>query len=152
MTRDSRTALARLMLVAALLGIAPSAGGLLCPGFDIELSQAEGVYGIVVENEGGSLIPGATVTVTRGKFERSTVTDEDGYFRLGKLAPGNYEMRVELEGLDTAQEEIRIRPHGGESGHALIATLAVVTTYSCPFIESKPWKEVRDRQLEKVVR
>jgi hypothetical protein len=63
--------------------------------------QLADIYGTVVLPD-GSAIPGVTVTLTGdvgGKL--TTVTSEEGNFRFLKLAPGNYELKFELDGFKT---------------------------------------------------
>lgn len=55
--------------------------------------------GIVADAQGG-VLPGVTVTVrnTETGFTRTVVTESDGRYRLAGLAPGRYDLRVELQG------------------------------------------------------
>lgn len=63
--------------------------------------QLADVYGTVVLPD-GSAIPGVTVILTGDVIGKTTaVTSEEGNFRFLKLAPGNYELRFELDGFKT---------------------------------------------------
>jgi hypothetical protein len=63
--------------------------------------QLADVYGTVVLPDGSS-IPGVTVILTGDVIGKTTtVTSEEGNFRFLKLAPGNYELRFELDGFKT---------------------------------------------------
>jgi hypothetical protein len=55
--------------------------------------------GVVSDAQGG-VLPGVTVTVrnTETGFTRTVVTEADGRYRLAGLAPGRYDLRVELQG------------------------------------------------------
>ncbi len=67
------------------------------------LAQVEypGIYGTVVLPD-GSTIPGVTVTLTDNTgVKQTTVTSEEGNFRFLRNAPGEYELRFELEGFKT---------------------------------------------------
>ena len=54
----------------------------------------------VVNDAQGGVLPGVTVTVrnTETGFTRTVVTEADGRYRLAGLAPGRYDLRVELQG------------------------------------------------------
>ena len=54
----------------------------------------------VVKDESGGVIPGATVTVTntQTKIARTGFTDSTGYYIFNALAPGSYDVEVELTG------------------------------------------------------
>lgn len=53
-----------------------------------------------VKDEGGSIIPGATVKVKslENGLSRDVVADEEGRYRVSELLPGNYEVRCEHSG------------------------------------------------------
>ena len=66
-------------------------------------TQAQAVYGSVagiVEDGSGSVVPGATVTIT--SVDRKTVdtviTNSDGYYQKDRLLPGTYTVKIEKEG------------------------------------------------------
>jgi hypothetical protein len=63
-----------------------------------------GITGTVRDTSGGS-IPGATVTVTNTATRgmRNTTTNEEGLYSFPSLPPGNYELKVELQGFKTAE-------------------------------------------------
>jgi Carboxypeptidase regulatory-like domain len=54
----------------------------------------------VVKDQSGGVIPGATVTVTNvdSRLPRTVVTDGTGFYILTALAPGAYDIEVELPG------------------------------------------------------
>ncbi|MBI3941063.1 MAG: TonB-dependent receptor [Acidobacteria bacterium] len=60
----------------------------------------------MAKDEQGAVIPGVTITAvhTETAAERSTVTDDQGRYRLSGLSLGNYAVRAELEGF---KKEIR---------------------------------------------
>lgn len=49
-------------------------------------------------------LPGVTITVTGQQGTRTTVTDEEGRFRVLSLVPGVYTVRAELEGFKVAEQ------------------------------------------------
>ena len=57
------------------------------------------ITGTVKDTQGG-IVPGATVTITSTQTQQSntTVTDATGYYTFPNLAPGRYELVVELSG------------------------------------------------------
>jgi hypothetical protein len=58
----------------------------------------------------GLALPGATVTVTSGQGERTTVTDAEGRFFIPFLTPGTYVVRAELAGFSAAeQKDVEVR-------------------------------------------
>jgi hypothetical protein len=91
----TRTRLWRVLAVVAMLG--PAA-----------LVSAQGttgsMSGFVIDDTGGAL-PGATVTVRHVETDqkRLLVTEGAGRYRAQQLAPGKYELTVELQGFRTAR-------------------------------------------------
>jgi len=65
--------------------------------------QTTGTLGGTVTDDTGALIPGADVTVTSEStgVARATITSDTGTFLVPSLAPGNYELRVEMPGFST---------------------------------------------------
>jgi len=61
----------------------------------------------VVQLEDGSLVPGVNVEATSPKLvgKQTTVTDENGAFRLLNLAPGTYKLVFTLQGFQTVVRE-----------------------------------------------
>jgi hypothetical protein len=59
------------------------------------------IYGTVVLQD-GSAIPGVAVTLTADVLgTKTTVTSDEGNFRFLRLLPGNYELKLELDGFKT---------------------------------------------------
>jgi len=59
-----------------------------------------------VKDETGELLPGATVELSGEKLLggiRSAITDEKGKFRFPNLMPGEYELKISLEGFQPAK-------------------------------------------------
>jgi hypothetical protein len=67
--------------------------------FDLAAQNLGGLRGYVRDEQGGAL-PGVTVTVSSPEILQpsSTVTNEEGYYRLINLPPGTYKMAAELAG------------------------------------------------------
>lgn len=65
-----------------------------------------GFYGVVTDDT-GSVVPGATVTITnlRTSLQRVIITDESGHYVAPLLPPGEYQVAVELSGFRRAVRE-----------------------------------------------
>jgi hypothetical protein len=73
---------------------------------------ADAVIEVVVGDEAGAPLPGATVRATRSEtgLERQSVSDGVGVARLPNLPPGSYRVVVELPGVPpVTQEEVVLR-------------------------------------------
>src|SRR5579875_3364282 len=57
---------------------------------------------------GGVPVPGATVTLTQGTAEFSTVTDSQGVFEFPKVAEGNWKISIELRGFAPTHDSVTI--------------------------------------------
>lgn len=78
---------------------------LLTAGVATAWAQTQGgISGLVTDSSGGA-IPGATVTVTNTATggTRNTTTNAEGLYTFPSLPPGNYELKVELQGFKTAE-------------------------------------------------
>ncbi|HWY45028.1 MAG TPA: carboxypeptidase regulatory-like domain-containing protein [Candidatus Sulfotelmatobacter sp.] len=77
--------------VASVLGLGPRASA---------QSTTDGAIGGTVSDSSGAGITGATVTVTSKAtgLEQSTTTDDTGYFRVAKLQPSTYTVKVGASG------------------------------------------------------
>ena len=60
------------------------------------------VSGTIVD-PGGSALPGVSVTLSSGRGDKFTVTDENGQYRFVGVVPDTYDLKAELEGLGDAQ-------------------------------------------------
>src|SRR5438445_9372977 len=72
------------------------------------VAAAQGTTGSIsgfVTDTTSAALPGATVTVRQVETDqkRVVVTDAAGRYRVQALAPGKYELTVELQGFRTAQ-------------------------------------------------
>lgn len=87
-----------------------SLGALLCVLSQAIWGQAAfPVTGVVVDQDDAALIKAlVTMQGAAGGRRRTVVTDERGAFRFDKLAPGEYELRVEREGFKTATAAVAI--------------------------------------------
>ena len=70
--------------------------------------QAQLIRGAIsgtVSDESGAVIPGATVKITAigRNVSRDATTDEEGFYRIGALDPGKYEVRIEKSGFTVAE-------------------------------------------------
>ncbi len=98
----SRTHASRLwmavILVGALAGLVPQPAG---------AQVADGVIEVMAQDESKAVLPGVTVTVLRPDtgFTQTNVTDAAGVARFIALPPGAYNVKVELEGFSTVNQE-----------------------------------------------
>ena len=57
---------------------------------------------------GGVPVPGATVTLTQGSTELTTVTDSQGLYEFPKVAEGNWKVSIELRGFAAMNGSVKI--------------------------------------------
>src|SRR6266849_8936246 len=90
----TRSRLGTLLRLAMLAPAAPAAAQ----------GTTGSISGFVTDDTGGAL-PGATVTVRHVETDqrRALVTDGAGRYRAQQLAPGKYDVTVELQGFRTAR-------------------------------------------------
>lgn len=114
-------ALAGLMLIASVLGVHPTDA----------LAQATAttgqIEGTLSDGSGGAL-PGAIITATNKAtgFVRETLTDERGFYRLGLLPLGTYDVAAELSGFATAHLKDVVLTVGQTRQLPIALTLATV--------------------------
>jgi hypothetical protein len=79
---------------------------LLCAGLLTAQQNTAKIFG-TVQLEDGSLVPGVTVEATSPKLvgRTTSITDENGVFRLANLAPGAYKLVFTLQGFQTVVRE-----------------------------------------------
>ncbi len=82
----------------------------------------------LVSDEQGAVIPGATVTITNVEtgVARPVLTDERGWYRAAALAPGTYQLRVELSGFITYVRTGLVLTIGQEATVGVTLRLATV--------------------------
>src|SRR5882724_1859264 len=99
-----------LVLVSALL---------LC-AFSALTSQAQITRGIIsgtVRDENGAVVPGAQVTITstgNSLTKREATTDDQGFYRVGALDPGSYNVVVEKDGFEKLENRDIVVKSAGE--------------------------------------
>src|ERR1700674_230420 len=90
---------------------------LLLFAFSAVTSQAQNTRGIIsgtVRDENGAVVPGAQVTITStgsSLTKREATTDDQGFYRVGALDPGSYNVVVEKDGF----EKLKNGDVGGKS-------------------------------------
>ena len=62
-----------------------------------------------VTDEGKNALPGATVLVKQKGITKSTIANENGYFKIENIANGNVEIIVSAVGFEQALEQIQIK-------------------------------------------
>jgi hypothetical protein len=79
---------------------------LLCAGLLTAQQTNAKIFG-TVQLEDGSLVPGVTVEATSPKLvgKTTSITDENGVFRLANLTPGIYKLVFTLQGFQTVVRE-----------------------------------------------
>lgn len=70
----------------------------------LNAQQTTGTISGVVQDETGGVLPGVEVTArnTGTGSTRTVISDDEGRYRIPQLAPGEYELRAELAGFQTA--------------------------------------------------
>ncbi len=112
------------LLLALLLEIGVrEASATICIQDDIELER---VQGIVLDMEKESLLAGVTLTLSRqgGRYERSQISDHEGFFSIETVPDGDYVLEAQLDGFLTHQAVIRVRK-GTNLSQVLIVTITV---------------------------
>lgn len=81
-----------------------------------------------VQDQSGAVVPGATVTTTntQTRFSRTAVTDARGYYVFPSLAPGTYDVEVELQGFKKwIQSGVRLDAASTLAMHVILETGAI---------------------------
>jgi hypothetical protein len=70
----------------------------------VAAQQSTGTLAGTISDETGGVLPGADITLTNVEngSTRDAITDDTGQFRVTNLAPGEYELRAQLPGFQTA--------------------------------------------------
>jgi hypothetical protein len=81
----------------------------------INAAQQLGELGGRVRDDAGGAVPGATVALTGdGQPPRRTVTDGNGRYTFQELAPGRYQIVVELDGFATVTRRVEVSAESRE--------------------------------------
>jgi carboxypeptidase family protein len=88
-------------------GIPRSTGILACVAFFLFLASTVSAQTGIVKFA-GQPIPGATVIATQGDRRIITTTDETGRYEFANLAPGAYNLEVQMFGFQTARKQMQI--------------------------------------------
>src|SRR6266436_8845779 len=95
-------------------------GTLLLFGFRVLPSQAQITRGVIsgtVRDENGAVVPGAQVTITstgNSLTKREATTDDQGFYRVGALDPGSYNVLVEKDGFEKLENRDVVVKSAGE--------------------------------------
>jgi hypothetical protein len=86
------------ILVGVFCGLAPVPVG---------AQVADAVIEVVAQDQSQAVLPGVTVTVTRPDtgYTQTSVTDATGVVRFMALQPGTYNVKAELSGFATVNQE-----------------------------------------------
>ena len=92
----------RMLRIGLILSLVLLPGGLL----------AQGTTGTLVGTvtSGGSPLPGVTVTISSPNMQgtRTAVTSDAGSYHFQSIPPGNYNVRFELEGMQTVNNRVTV--------------------------------------------
>lgn len=123
------------------------------------LGQSQSIYGSVVgvvTDQSGAVVPGVTVAAinTKTNISSSTATDDQGYYRIENLLPGDYRVDAELPGfkrfvregitIATAQTvRVEIPLQVGEVSDIVNVTekVPVVETETPQIYSVRPWEQ-----------
>lgn len=83
-----------------------TAGLLLIPPAPLHAQYRAAIQGSITDTSGG-IVPNAKVTLRNEETgnEQTTTTNNDGFYRIGGLAPGRYTLTAELTGFKKATRE-----------------------------------------------
>jgi len=72
---------------------------------------ADAIIEVVLTDQTGQILPGATVTISRSEigFTRSLTSDDTGVVRLPAVPPGDYRVKVELTGFTAVDQPVTVR-------------------------------------------
>ncbi|REJ85860.1 MAG: hypothetical protein DWQ36_15675 [Acidobacteria bacterium] len=74
--------------------------------------QETGVISGTITSPSGEALPGVQVTINGGRGDQVTVTDEIGAYRFALLQPGQYAVRADLEGFQSAETTAQVTGGG----------------------------------------
>src|SRR5260370_26445276 len=102
---------------------------LLIFGFSVLPSQAKITRGVIsgtVPDENGAVVPGAQVTITstgNSLTKREAITDDQGFYRVGALDPGSYNVVVQKDGFEKLENrDIAVKSAGEGTFDAALKT------------------------------
>lgn len=78
-----------------------------------------------------SPIPGCTVTLKKGKFERINVSNANGEYAFSTVLPGDYDLTVTLEGFDTSKQKVHVAGETVVETMLSFGPLSVATIVNC---------------------
>src|SRR5260370_38401640 len=110
---------------------------LLLFAFSALTSQAQITRGTIsgtVRDENGAVVPGAQVTITSTNSsltKREATTDEQGFYRVGALDPGSYNVVFDKDGFERLENRAVLVKSAG-ADHLLRALQdPTVTAHTC---------------------
>ena len=113
----------------------------------VGFSQTGTVKGKIVDKETRETIPFANIILEQnGVFKYGTTSDFDGLFKIDKVVPGQYLLRIKFIGYDEIQENINVKAdetsiHDFEMGSVQICGCEIIT-YAFPSIAQDRNREV----------
>jgi hypothetical protein len=90
--------------------------------------------------QAGNSLPGVTVTIASPNLQgtRTTVTDQNGNYNFGNLPPGDYSIKLEMEGMSPVSRTVQVSLSGTSRGDAEMklstVTTAITVTASAPAV------------------
>ena len=122
----------KLRLVAVLIStlVVLDARSTIC--FEQKLAHVRHIRGVVVIDVEGDRCPlaGVKIHLQRGKFQRQTTSDADGYFAFGKLPPGSYALNFNLDGLQGIKGVTVVVAKNPAAEHVVLAQLSL-SSFDC---------------------
>jgi hypothetical protein len=97
-------------LTAVVLAILAATVALTLPA-SASAQEARGTITGTIRDASGSVIPGATVTISNKEMGTTVtvVTNEVGFYQVPYLIPGAYQVNAELQGFKKALREVEVR-------------------------------------------
>jgi len=98
-------------------------------------SQAQITRGIIsgtVRDENGAVVPGAQITITStgsSLTKRDATTDDQGFYRVGALDPGSYNVVVEKDGFEKLENrDVAVKSAGEVTFDATLKAGSIAAT------------------------
>jgi hypothetical protein len=78
------------LLLAMVLGGGSLLASAVTANHALAQNTTGAIQGVVTDSASGDALPGVTIVVTSGQVSQTTITEEDGSYKISGLNPGNY--------------------------------------------------------------